>query len=52
MSQDMMIKMIFAIVIVCLLLLIIDIIKDAYRSYVASKQQRRAEDIRNKRKRL
>ena len=48
MSQDMMIKMIFAIVIVCLLLLIIDIIKDAYRSHVAAKQQRRAEDIRAK----
>ena len=48
MSQDMMIKMIFAIVIVCLLLLIIDIIKDAYRSRVAAKQQRRAEDIRTK----
>ncbi len=44
MSTDMMIKMIFAIVSVSLLLLIVDIVKDAYRKY----NQKRAEDIRAK----
>ena len=48
MSMDEIIRMMFAIVIVCILLLIIDIFRNEYRSYVAAKQQRRAEDIRNK----